>query len=129
MKMASPPHVQVVGKQGTDPNDLGTVTKGPSSKGHVLPPNPKTCPDSVRRLVVKSWLSLQILKTCQSREISREIANIPELRNQTFPSFCLPAPHLALEPQMVPTKFVMFPIGKGGAEDKKAGPLQDAFTP
>lgn len=85
-----------LGSRELTPDDLGTLTKGPSSKGHLLPPNPKTCPDSVRRLVIKSWLSLQILKTCQSREISREIANIPELRNQTFPSFCLPAPHIAL---------------------------------
>ena len=28
----------------------------------------------------------------------------------------------------LPTKSVMFPVGKGRAEDKKAGPLQDAFT-
>ena len=122
-----------LGSRELTPDDLGTLTKGPSSKGHLLPPNPKTCPDSVRRLVIKSWLSLQILKTCQSREISREIANIPELRNQTFPSFCLPAPHIALVISMnvfsLPTKSVMFPVGKGGAEDKRAGPLQDAFTP
>ena len=29
----------------------------------------------------------------------------------------------------LPTRSVMFPVGKGGAEDKKAGPVQDAFTP
>ena len=47
------------------PDDLGPLIKAPSSKGHLLPPNAKFCPDSVRRLVVKSCLSLQTLKTCQ----------------------------------------------------------------
>lgn len=86
------------------------------------------------------WLSLQISKSCQSTETSRVAATTLERRNWTFPSLYLPAPHVGLEPQKIeipvnyhktqvfslPTKPVMFPVGKRRGGEKEAGPWPDS---